>query len=965
MSSFAEKTRYAMQMGLLENKSRHVDARPLLFIIKDHLPLLIGWVILVLGILTLIFPSISSLLFCIGIPIFFYGFKKQLDYYISAPMAKDTLRRKTKEKKGKRTKLKKPSENSHSGLRLKFGDALMLIGYDMLFGTQLWIDLDRETRMSLISGTTGAGKTVTLCAQLFQACIQGHLRGGAPIYLVDGKGSVEGLYDFLFYIWRTGRIHDLRLLNFLTGGEKQDVNAMLDEDMTTNKFNPFSDLNDDEGRGLMMSFGRSSEGGNNEYFRDRASNMLAGAMPVLVYKRDHQGQPLDITVIQQSLGLRDLLKLASDSSVPLDVRKPLQDYLKTLNGIEDAHFSMSAQDVEINTKADEQHTYNKSMVAKTVNEMAGNLGHIFSSVGSDLNTRNVINHGLIAIILLPTIEKDPDSMAELGRMLVGSLRPAFQTAFGFKSQGDKRATVGGLPTQRLVPVRVYLDEVMNYYTKGIASFLSLLRSLKIAFTLLGQSLKGLEDAGLSEGRQTVANLNNKYMFSSQDVYETFDLLSKSLGKMNVTRLAEMHQTVWGSWVNSDRLQKSEENIVDERDMAAADPMEGLYLYRGQPTPFRSATFFPDDERDGELDDFYLNHFAELHKPDEADLTRIKSILAFEEECLGKKVEAIDPEKHSNAIIDAFVEGLNKFHEQICGAEYGDLYSHQHILSYALIDDMVEADLVDVAFQQEKLAREADEERNEMERNQSAQQRARGSQEDVVTEDTENYWHDLVSQNLDIIGLGQDSNEFTPILDDDIPISDDASTIPDNVEENICHEVESAAQSDATQEPEAVNRNWFVSSDKAQEVAQSHRVVPSYGRYVQESTEEESESEDENSRGSLDEAEKRSKLVANTDKSKASSNSGSSILSTQPLQELADRTSQITGVSKDQILSDIYNVKIYPTQPMPQPVPESQQESIVSDVYDEFDDAIERVKQENAEKHNALLSQFVDDSEFGL
>ncbi|HAS6026394.1 TPA: TraM recognition domain-containing protein [Vibrio vulnificus] len=956
MSSFAEKTRYAMQMGLLENKSRHVDARPILLILKDYIPLTIGWIIIALGFLAFFIPELSNIVFCIGIPIFFYGFKRQLDYFISAPMPKDTKKRKAREKnktKGKRKKLKS-SEESHSGFRLKFGDALLMIGYDMLFGTQLWIDLDRETRMSLISGTTGSGKTVTLCSQLFQACIQGHLKGGAPIYLVDGKGSVEGLYDFLFYIWRTGRIHDLRLLNFLTGGEKQDVNAMLDEDMTSNKFNPFSDLNADECRGLVLSFGRSSEGGNNEYFRDRASNMLGGLFPVLTYKRDNQGQHLDITVIQQSLGLRELLRLASDTSIPLDVRKPLQDYLKTLNAIEDAHFSMSSQDVEINTKADEQHTYNKSMVAKTVNEMAGNLGHIFSSVGSDLNTRNVINHGQIAIILLPTIEKDPDSMAELGRMLVGSLRPAFQTAFGFKSQGSKKATVGGLPTQRLVPVRVYLDEVMNYYTKGIASFLSLLRSLKISFTLLGQSLKGLEDAGLSEGRQTVANLNNKYMFSSQDVYETFELLAKSLGKMVVTRLSEMNQNIWGNWVNGDRLQKSEENIVDERDMASADPMEGLYLYRGRPTPFRSATFFPDDDRDGVLDDFYLNQFAELQLPDEADLSRVRSILAFEDECLNDKVEAIDPEQHSNAFISNFVSTLATMHERVCNADYGELYFHQHLLCYSFIDDMVDADLLEVARKQEKLQEEADKEREHLERSQTAQQRARESKQDVVTEENESYWKDLISQHISTIGLDENSMDFSPILDDG-SIADDIQEPKENTinEGNFAEPVSSTEQEtypDISNDSD--NIDWFVSPEQATDISRTH--IPSYGRYVDE--EQQSDEDQHDATGQDDSADS---------KADSESNSEGVLFRSRHLDELAKRSSEITGVSKDQILSDIYNVKIYPTNPTPSPVPQESQSTIVSEVYDEFDEAIQRVKAESDQKHNALLDQFTSGSDFGI
>ncbi|MBF4443462.1 hypothetical protein EA908_26290, partial [Vibrio anguillarum] len=104
-----------------------------------------------------------------------------------------------------------------------------------------------------------------------------------------------------------------------------------------------------------------------------------------------------------------------------------------------------------------------------------------------------VQHGQIIIVLLPTIEREPDAMAELGRMVVGSLRPALSPMLGFSLQGSKAQTVLSLPSNRIIPLRMYFDEILNYYVKGISNFLSLLRSSKVAMTLLGQSLKGIED----------------------------------------------------------------------------------------------------------------------------------------------------------------------------------------------------------------------------------------------------------------------------------------------------------------------------------------------------------------------------------------------------------------------------------------------------------------------------------------
>ncbi|WP_194589652.1 hypothetical protein, partial [Vibrio anguillarum] len=66
-----------------------------------------------------------------------------------------------------------------------------------------------------------------------------------------------------------------------------------------------------------------------------------------------------------------------DKSLPLDVVRPLREYLKTLNGVRDSDFQKaSVTDIEINSKAEEQHTYNRSMLSKTIAEMTDTLGHI-------------------------------------------------------------------------------------------------------------------------------------------------------------------------------------------------------------------------------------------------------------------------------------------------------------------------------------------------------------------------------------------------------------------------------------------------------------------------------------------------------------------------------------------------------------------------------------------------------------
>ncbi|ENI4488032.1 TraM recognition domain-containing protein [Vibrio fluvialis] len=657
-SSFKEKARFGMRTGLFENKSKNIDARPLWVKLLDYFPLSIPWFFALFALLIVLIPTWSYFFYLFSCGFVVVAIGSQFQFMLHEPvLLKKNLQMRLYDEKGQ---------------KVKTDDyAFMLIGYDLLFGRQLWLSVDRETRMTMISGTTGSGKTVTQNAQIFQAALQGHFPAGAPVLQLDGKGSVEGGFDFIFYYVRAGRLHDIRVLNFNTGGVTQDIYGMLDVEFTSHKFNPFSMLNKEESRGLVMSYGRSSEGGNSEFFRDRASTMLAGIFAPLTYKRDVFGEPLDSSVILRFTELRNMFKLAIDKVLPVDVIRPLREYLKTLNGVTDSDFSKAnVEEIEINTKAEEQHTYNRSMLSKTLAEMTDTLGHIFCSKGSDINLRNAIQHGQAVLVFLPTIEKEPDAMSELGRMMVGSLRPALTPLIGHKFQGTYQEAVLSLPSNRIVPFRIYLDEVLNYYVRGIANFLSLLRSSMVAITLLGQSLKGFEDAGLSEARQSQANLNNILAFSTQDVFETLDWISKKLGKVYATRISQMRSSTWGSWMNSDTASYHEEDLFTARDMSGADAMEGIYFYRSEVIPFKSATMFKDIKRDGHLREFYLTWFAELPNPTTEDVQSVKAIQGFLSGVEEQSMAPIDTGLSSTIVAD-FAERVNMFRDlaERSGSQY--------------------------------------------------------------------------------------------------------------------------------------------------------------------------------------------------------------------------------------------------------------------------------------------------------
>ena len=84
--------------------------------------------------------------------------------------------------------------------------------------------------------------------------------------------------------------------------------------------------------------------GENAMWKGRAVALMGALMPVLTYRRDTQGHPLDVKVILDSISLASIIRLSRDMSVPERYRIALSStYLDTLPGYVAACFRRSRQ----------------------------------------------------------------------------------------------------------------------------------------------------------------------------------------------------------------------------------------------------------------------------------------------------------------------------------------------------------------------------------------------------------------------------------------------------------------------------------------------------------------------------------------------------------------------------------------------------------------------------------------------
>ncbi|MBD8088769.1 hypothetical protein IFT48_02170 [Pseudomonas fluorescens] len=71
---------------------------------------------------------------------------------------------------------------------------------------------------------------------------------------------------------------------------------------------------------------------------ERTRVLLEAVIRILIFQRDKQGSPFSLYRLIHQLSLRCLVKLASDTSVPRNLRDTLNSYLESLPGLRDAMF---------------------------------------------------------------------------------------------------------------------------------------------------------------------------------------------------------------------------------------------------------------------------------------------------------------------------------------------------------------------------------------------------------------------------------------------------------------------------------------------------------------------------------------------------------------------------------------------------------------------------------------------------
>lgn len=588
-----------------------------------------------------LFPALTDLITIVGVMVFFYAYTRKAVLPFRMPQRSKAL------------DYNDPLPGA-GPLKPRKARGIAFFGNRRSNNDELWFNNDDMRTHALIFGSTGSGKTVALTSLSYNALIQ-----GSGFLYVDGKGD-NSLFAAVFSMCRTmGREDDLLLINFMTGA--RDVIG-AQEKRLSNTMNPFctgsSSMLTQLVVSLMDSGSQSSDG---DMWKGRAIVFVEALMKVLVYMRDKGKLLLDANTIRNYFELPRLEAIAMDKIFPRDnqepvplsdapdlILEPITNYIINLPGYDRSKKGKQGSQVL------EQHGFITMQLTKTFGSLADTYGHIIRVNLAEVDLKDVVLNRRVLVVLLPALEKSPDELANLGKVIIASLKAMMAAGLGDSVEGTYREVITRKPTNALTPYMCILDEYGYYAVKGFAVVPAQARSLGFSVIFAGQDLPAFQKASKEEAASIGANTNIKICMKLEDPMETWEFFQKTAGESYVTKV-DSFQTNAGSLLNNymdSRSASSEKRQrIDLQDLKDQREGEAHIFFKSKIV--RARMFFANPQP---AEKMRLNQFLKVEAPPtrlfldlEDHIDRFIEIASSEEIFEGVHDEGEEIQVISNAI----------------------------------------------------------------------------------------------------------------------------------------------------------------------------------------------------------------------------------------------------------------------------------------------------------------------------
>lgn len=659
-----------------------------------------------------IFSSTYEILFLSGISCYFLAKKNKIKYAVETPMFEDiiTINNPIKDI----FMLRKPKFHNK-----KNGKGVLLLGLDKERNSNVMIGDSDCRKHLLVMGTTGSGKTRFLMSILYQSMVL----GSGCIY-VDGKGDNSVFWYVYSLCQRLDRIDDLRLINYLTTADSQlkEKNAAIrgNKEILTNTLNPYA-YGDSESL-KSMTVGLMRDAGSDGMWKGRASSLMSAVLRFLTYLRDEDYIELSVMSLRDMLNLDNIIKAVfksfqGSSIVTLDgidvdmasvkmedhCIRAITKYLKELPG-----YNQDEMMNEITEECSKQHNFLTMQLTEALSDLSETYGHIFSTPIGEVDFQDLVFSRRVLFVMLPALQRDPDSLQNLGKLIVAAIRGALAPTLGNSVEGLKVELIDSKPTNSDVPFFIILDEYGYYAVKGFAVVAAQARSLGISVVFAGQDYAGFKRGSPEEAESVLANTNTKVAMTI-DEENTLSLFVKIAGKryIPVTKgVTRKYGLFKNKNVALDRIDYEERDAISNIDMTKQNPGEAHILIKGELMRVNLFSFLTIKEggQSIEVEGAVLNKFIIIRKPKAKDVNiikknkeKIKSIFNSEEKQemysindldrmrsqLNKQIENNQPDMKVAAITSIASLLINEFNEN----DDEDIFTNNKLVDNDILDDV--------------------------------------------------------------------------------------------------------------------------------------------------------------------------------------------------------------------------------------------------------------------------------------
>ncbi len=489
---------------------------------------------------------------------------------------------------------------------------ICFFGNRRLTEEELWFNNEDMRTHVLIFGSTGSGKTQALISLAFNALIQ-----GSGFLYVDGKGDNTVFAQLFSMVRYMGREDDLLLINFMTGA--RDV-VGAQERRLSNTMNPFCNGSSSMLSQLVISLMDSStQSADGDMWKGRAMVFVEALMKILVFMRDKGKILLDANTIRNYFELPRLEAIAMDkmfirdnqepvslADAPDAVMEPITNYIINLPGYDRGKKGKQGSQVL------EQHGFITMQLTRVFGSLADTYGHIIRTNLAEVDLKDVVLNRRILVVLLPALEKSPEELSNLGKVIVSSLRSMMAAGLGDSVEGTYREVVSRKPTAAITPYMCILDEYGYYAVKGFAVVPAQARSLGFSVIFAGQDLPAFQKVSKEEAASIGANTNIKICMKLEDPVETWEFFSKTAGESYVTKVDSFQtnaQSILNNYMDSRSASSEKRARIDLQDLKEQREGEAHIFFKSR--IIRARMFFanpPPVER------MRINHFLKVEAP---------------------------------------------------------------------------------------------------------------------------------------------------------------------------------------------------------------------------------------------------------------------------------------------------------------------------------------------------------------